>query len=276
MCAALFKAAHFFSERRAEDSKLGKKRKRRGEYIMKKIISITLVLLLVLSLVAAAYDDIDSSPYKEEIYDLTSYAILEGNDGSFRPEDSLTRAEAARMLLRTSNVNDEMAKSFSENMTEIKFSDIDANHWAYSYIYGAAVYGMMNGFPDATARPEDNVTAIQFITMAVRLVGYEEYAKEAGGYPDGYIKVSKDIGIIDNMELNYEENITREQAAKVIHSLIKVPLNVVSGFEVIRKENEDGTFTEEAATVTVIADGRDNGEILTLFGKIYDNNKLKE
>ena len=243
---------------------------------MKKIISITSVFIFLLTSIAFGYDDVSNSQYKEEIYFLTQYAILEGNDGSFRPQENLTRAETARMLLRAYNKNDEMVKNSNESNAGIKFSDIDEGHWAYHHIYRAATAQMINGYSDGTVRPDENVTAVQFITMAVRLVGYDECAKEAGGYPEGYIKIAEEIGITQGMELEYDAYITREQAAKAVHSLINIPIRTVSGFEVVEKQNEDGTYTKEVVPSWIIADGSDGNERLTLFNKIYDNNELKE
>lgn len=244
---------------------------------MKKIISITLITLLIISsLTAFAYDDIGNSPYKEEIYYLSRYAIMKREQTSFRPNDGLTRAEAAKYLLRASNVNNESASNYNEQISQIKYSDISNEHWGYHYIYAATVREMMNGYSDKTVRPDENVTAIELITMAVRAVGYEEKAKEAGGYPDGYIKIAEEIGITKKLNLAYDQIITREQTAMIIYNTIRVPLNLVVGFEMKMVENENGEMQEEAVPVWKIADGREDGNVVTLFYRLHSNNTLKE
>jgi len=52
----------------------------------------------------------------------------------------------------------------------LSFTDIE-NNWAKEFILKAAETGIMNGYPDGTFRPEQNVTRAQAATMLVRSLG---------------------------------------------------------------------------------------------------------
>ena len=93
---------------------------------MKKFISLALVLaLMTASTVSFAFTDVDKSHWADEyITKLTSDGIINGyEDGSFRPEGLVTKAELAKLI----------AKSFNPEGKGGNFSDI-SSHWANKYI----------------------------------------------------------------------------------------------------------------------------------------------
>lgn len=87
---------------------------------------------------------------------------------------------------------------------------------------------VIDGFEDGTFRPEENITQVQFLKMAVCCMGdwgYNEVATENGGYPDGYIYVAKKYGFADGVDLSdINANTTRVQAAKILSNTIKLPM----------------------------------------------------
>ncbi len=58
----------------------------------------------------------------------------------------------------------------------IRFTDT-ANHWAKEYIQQAAEAGMMNGYPDGTFKPNQNVTRAQVASILVRSLGISTQEK---------------------------------------------------------------------------------------------------
>lgn len=81
--------------------------------------------------------------------------ILGRPDGNFDPEAPITRAEFATMTVRFAKLMDDSGASFS---------DID-NHWAASYILKAATATWINGYPDGTFRPDQNITRAEAMTL---------------------------------------------------------------------------------------------------------------
>jgi hypothetical protein len=98
-------------------------------------------------------------------------------DGSFRPEASVTRAEFAKMLMRSlgfSPVSPEQSA----------FSDVAKDYWAYGDIHAAAAHGYMVGYPDGTFRPNGEVTKAEAVTVIVRAKAWDFYTPELPTFSD--------------------------------------------------------------------------------------------
>jgi hypothetical protein len=92
---------------------------------------------------------------------LSHLGVLEGYpDGTFRPNAAITRAEFAAMALRFYIV------TFSG---DDRFSDMDG-HWAREAVNGAAAYGILEGYPDGTFRPDENITRAETATILNRVL----------------------------------------------------------------------------------------------------------
>jgi len=102
-------------------------------------------------------------------------------DGTFRPEESLTRAQYAAIV----------AKAFQRpaQRSTIRFQDIPANFWAAAAIARTQQMGFIAGFPDGTFRPQQNLTRAQAIVSLVNGLGLR------GGNPDS-LKIYRDRALI--------------------------------------------------------------------------------
>ncbi len=91
---------------------------------------------------------------------LTNAGILKGyKDGTFRPRDTITRAEMATIIARFANL--------TEN--KVTFKDIEG-HWAQDAIELAAGNGWIFGYEDNTFRPDNNITRAATIAMINRVL----------------------------------------------------------------------------------------------------------
>lgn len=89
-------------------------------------------------------------------------------DGTFRPQQHVTRGEMAIFLDRT----------FSLNQTAISFSDVDVEMRSYEAIRGLYGSGITEGFPDQTFRPDQPVTRGEFAAMMSRAMKWEATADQ--------------------------------------------------------------------------------------------------
>ena len=85
-------------------------------------------------------------------------------DGTFRPQNSLTRAEYAALIANSFDLPRKVGAG-----TWLK--DVPSNFWAVSAIQKAAAMGFISGFPDGTFRPQNNLTRIQAIVSLVSGLG---------------------------------------------------------------------------------------------------------
>jgi len=79
-------------------------------------------------------------------------------DGTFKPNNNITRAEFAVMLVRAFNLAPQNGKVFADT----------ADHWAKNDIATAAAYGIVNGFDANTFGPNNLITREQMAAMIVK------------------------------------------------------------------------------------------------------------
>ncbi|UZQ53925.1 S-layer homology domain-containing protein [Trichothermofontia sichuanensis B231] len=78
-------------------------------------------------------------------------------DGSYRPEQSVTRAEFAAIIRRA-------LPNAPLERPSIRFRDVPTSFWAYEAIDFAQRIGFMAGYPDGTFRPQLQIPREQIIT----------------------------------------------------------------------------------------------------------------
>jgi hypothetical protein len=86
-------------------------------------------------------------------------AINGYNDGDFRPNSNITRAEIAKML----------ARSLKLEPGKTALKDIEA-HWAKDYISACSSAGIVNGYPDGEYKPDHAVTRAEVAKMLYRIL----------------------------------------------------------------------------------------------------------
>lgn len=156
----------------------------------------------------AKFRDVNS--YKEEIEYLTDKGIIKGyTDGTFKPNNPITRLQAIKMILREKGIND-----FS-NVANPGFIDVKPGDNGYEEIAKAVELGIINGYVNAQGQkhfdPNGNLTrshAAKILVLAYNLKGtnpteFVDVPKEywaydeisalaanniAGGYEDGTFK----------------------------------------------------------------------------------------
>ncbi len=102
------------------------------------------------------FNDLDAAPWAAPILeDLAQRRFIKGfPDGTFRPNDPMSRAEFATQLSRLFVLT-------PEDLRPPTYADVDANHWAVPHIQAAVEKGFLMGYPDGTFRPEEAVTRLQ-------------------------------------------------------------------------------------------------------------------
>lgn len=104
----------------------------------------------------AAFSDVASDNWASPfIQELASRNIIAGfPDGTFRPNDPVTRAQFAAILLKA-------FPNAPRVNTPINFSDVPSNYWGLQAIQNAYATGFLAGFPGGTFRPNDNIPRAQ-------------------------------------------------------------------------------------------------------------------
>ncbi|WP_226618589.1 S8 family peptidase [Cytobacillus firmus] len=107
------------------------------------------------------YSDVPDGHYASGyIETASSKGIVNGfPDGTFKPRNSILRGDAAIML--------DNAFSFAGDVTGI-FSDVKENKHYYKAVYSVYNSGIATGYPDATFKPENNITRAEFAVLLAR------------------------------------------------------------------------------------------------------------
>ena len=129
---------------------------------LKKVLALVVALTMVLGTVAfAGYTDVaeDASEYTA-VSTLSSLGILTGyEDGSFRPENNITRADFALLLVRVFNLT-------SDDITN--FDDVSENDYFASELAIARNTGIVNGIGDNRYAPRNTITRQDMMVMVYR------------------------------------------------------------------------------------------------------------
>lgn len=115
--------------------------------------------------------------YYVAVCSLTNGGILKGYpDGTFKPNDPITRAEISTIISRFDTIFGTLAASDT-------FADADG-HWAEEYIEFSAARKYVIGYPDGTFKPDQHITRAETVTMVNRCL---HRAVDNDGLIAGYI-----------------------------------------------------------------------------------------
>lgn len=117
----------------------------------------------------ATFTDIAGSAwYAAEVGYLEKYGIIGGyEDGTFRPDAPVTRAEFTAMTVRYYGLFHEV--KYPANTT--KYADVSNSYWAVKDITFATNEKWLNGYADGSFRGDSNITRAEVVTVANRVMG---------------------------------------------------------------------------------------------------------
>ncbi len=168
---------------------------------MKKVLSLVLVIAMVLSSMsfafASTFEDV-TGDYEDAINTLAGLGVITGyEDGTYRPEKVVTRAEMAKLMVQILGYGDLVAGAKSN------FKDTQG-HWADAYIALAAGRGIVIGDGNGNFRPDATVTYNEVLTMVVRGLGYSDDSNEIKNmtWPTNFKVKAAELGITDGVKMS--------------------------------------------------------------------------
>lgn len=171
------------------------------------------------------FSDIAGHWAQEIIENLSERNIIDGfEDGSFRPDTSVTRAQFCKMIVTALNLSN------SENVTG--FNDVNESDWYAQYVYAASENGIVNG-SDGYFMPNDEITrqdAAIMIFRALKSRGRNVFGSKLFDDTDSIADYAKDAvsalaasGIINGSDgkFNPLNTTTRAEAATMLYNLFE-------------------------------------------------------
>lgn len=113
------------------------------------------------------------------------------------------------------------------------FSDVSSNHWANQQITRMSYRNVINGYEDGTARPDQSVTELEAVIMAVRIMGLADQMStvSAGTYLPVSVPswsgareaaiVAYQNGLIDEKDFKHDQEASREWIAKLLVKILQ-------------------------------------------------------
>jgi len=158
------------------------------------------------------FADVEGHPYEESIEFLYNRGVVEGYpDGSFGPDREVNRAEIMKIILEASFEGD-----IGHRLN--CFPDVRGD-WFAKYVCLAKEEGIIDGYPDGTFKPAQNVNMAEALKM-----GIESFPVTVGSASDPwyqkYIDFVHDNNIFSRYSVLPQKNMTRGEMAYLIHQLM--------------------------------------------------------
>ena len=241
---------------------------RRTNKIVSLMLALGMLLSMALPTVTSAADlsfsDVPSDyTYYSAITDLTAEGIINGfEDGTFKPEDPVTRAQFTKLICLAENSgNIKYSEADRAKFPDVVSTGTDA-HWAIDFITTAKNSGIINGYDDGTFKPENSVLYEQAVKMAVCALGYtEDRAERAGGtagaYPSGYLNLAVKAKLLDKISgAKMGEPLTRGRVAQLIYNMRNAEMvDPITG-------ETSGSMRDQTSSTRSSAEGR----IVAVYG----------
>ena len=146
-----------------------------------RFLALVLTFLMVFTSIPAgkgyaqSLSDINGHWAKSSIESLVDAGIVSGYpDGTFRPDNRVTRGEYVTMLNKIFSLT---------KQAEISFTDVNRGLWCYDAIAIAVGEGYASGYPDSTFRPNNPVTRAEAAVFIANIIKSGS-ASEGSGFAD--------------------------------------------------------------------------------------------
>ncbi len=182
------------------------------------------------SFAQTSFSDVSSNYWAGQfIQELAQRGVIAGfPDGSFRPEEPVTRAQFAAMI------NKAFQKAQERQATN--FVDVRNNFWAYSAIQQAYTTGFLSGYPGNRFEPNQNIPRQQVLVSlangldyaasndAESILQYYNDSSSISNYARAPIAAATEKQIVVNYPnvnfLNPQQTATRAQVAAFIYQAL--------------------------------------------------------
>lgn len=225
-----------------------------------KGVAICLAVLMVIGAVVPAAalakgSDLEGHWAKEVVSQWLADGLVNGYpDGSFRPNQTVTRAEFMTM------VNN--AFGFASS-ADVSFTDLAEGTWYYPAVQTASRAGYVSGYPDGSIRPGATITRQEAAVVLANVISLAPDSSKASGFGDvkeipqwskGAIGIVAGSGVMKGYPdgtFGHSGNITRAEAVTALNSARNHTLVFTEPGKYVAKDS-DRTIT---SNVVVRADG---------------------
>lgn len=194
----------------------------------KKIFAVLMVFMMIFSIVpvhASQFSELKGHFAENQMQAWIEKGFIHGyQDGSFKPNKSITRAEFMSLVNRAFGYTKE---------TDIHFKDVSKNDWFYQAVSIASEAGYMEGYPNLTMKPNHPITR-QEVAKVVTIINnlqidenatksFEDYTSISAwskGFVGGVLNADIMVGYPDG-SFKPHRHITRAEAVITLNNALK-------------------------------------------------------
>lgn len=195
-------------------------------YKLTAVLLVIFILCISTLIVSTAASDYDGHWANTEIGRWTSMGVINGyEDGTFRPDRPISRAEFAA-------ITDRLFKFVDKS--PVPFTDVSANSWYSEAVSRAAAANLIKGDGNGTFRPQDNITrqeAVVILARAFELKTRNENAVnnfidrvEVAAWAKSAVSALFERQYIKGRTQDHffpKDNITRAEVVKLLDNIVK-------------------------------------------------------
>lgn len=190
---------------------------------LKKVLALVLAFACAFTMFAgAAFTDSADIKATEAVDTLVALGVIKGyEDGSFRPDATVTRAEMAKMIYVLRTGKDD-ASAYAAAAT--KFDDLNgaSTSWAAGYIKYCEALGIIAGKSATKFDPAATVTGEEAAKMLLVTLGYD--AEKAGligtTWAKTTIALADENGLLDDVNAPMSLALPRQYAAQMMFNAV--------------------------------------------------------
>ena len=220
---------------------------------MKKLTALLLAVVMVFGMAAMVSADFTdaksiSTKYQQAVFAMSDKGVITGfEDGSFKPKDTLTRAQAAKIICTMM-----VGENVPDGKTE--FADVPAGHWAEKYVAYCAKEGIVAGVGAGKFNPNGKLTGLAFGKMLLVANGHdpEKEGLTGAGWD------TNTATLLSNQDLDYNLKVTndpmeRQEACQMAYNFT-LPTMDKSKFEEVTLSMKDNKGSYKVYGRTILSD----------------------
>jgi len=219
--------------------------------IFKKISSLGIISIMLASSIPTSllanvdqFSDVNSeTQFSTAINYLAEHKVINGyEDGTFKPENTINRAEFTKILIAS-------IKEDSEITGESCFTDVLDNetHWFAKYVCTAKTMGVIKGYENSNFKPAQNITFVEAAKIISKVMG--EATEDETTWFKNYVAELSDKMVIPTTIIDLNKDITRAEMSEMIWRLLE---NIT--------DQDSSQFNSETLSLTVQAASNDSDE----------------
>ena len=253
---------------------------------LKKVLALVLAFACAFTMFAGAASYSDQADIKAStaVDMLSSLGVIQGyDDGSFKPNTTVTRAQMAKMIFTIMNGGNDNANAYASLPTA--FTDLPTAAWAQGYVRYLQNTGIIAGKSATKFAPNDTVTGLEAAKMVLVAAGYN--AQKAGltgaAWAQNTMKYGQLNNLFEDVDADLNAALPRQYAAQILYNALDMERvvwsNDIEDFKPATDVKDDKTIggkymdlvKTDAAQLTKVekTSGKDTYEI-TVGGDTYD------